>query len=112
LGGYSALASNRGVVHAGTASRLWRNVAHLRTIDSNASLSEDLSGAIAQSMEKEPGEEVRSVRVFGDCYRCNWWAPDKTAHAWFVGGGRIRKSRFVRVTKVADRLVVEDLSKG
>ena len=62
--------------------------------------------------DREAGEEVRTVRVFGDCYRCNWWAPEKTAHAWYVGDGRIRKSRFVRATKVADKLVMEDLSKG
>ena len=87
-------------------------MAHLRTMGPGAAASEDLSDAIEKKMEKEPGEEVRTIRVFGDCYRCNWWAPDKTAHAWFVGGGKIRKSRFVRVTKVADELVVEDLSKG
>ena len=87
-------------------------MAHLRPFAPSAPATEDLSEAIERSVEKEAGEEVRTVRVFGDCYRCNWWAPEKTAHAWFVGEGRIRKSRFVRATKVADKLVMEDLSKG
>jgi hypothetical protein len=87
-------------------------VAQLQPVGPSAPASEDLSEAIEQSMEKEPGEEVRSVRVFGNCYRCNWWAPDKASHAWFEAGGTIRKSRFLRATKVADQLVMEDLSKG
>ena len=38
-----------------------------------AGATEDLSEAIEGSIDKQPGEEVRSVRVYGDHYRCNWW---------------------------------------
>ena len=87
-------------------------MATLQTLAQPAPASEDLSDAIEQTMEKEPGEEIRTIRVFGNCYRLNWWARDKSPHAWFEAGGTIRKSRFVRATKVDDRLVLEDLSKG
>jgi len=84
----------------------------VQPISPAAPASEDLSEAIEQSMQKEPGEEVRTVRVFGDYYRCNWWAPAKPAHAWFQASGTIRKSQFLRATKVANQLVMEDVTKG
>jgi hypothetical protein len=71
---------------------------------------EDLSAAIEQAVDRQPDEEVRSVRVFGDRYRCNWWVREKATQAWFLTTGKIRKSRFLRVTMAADKLVIEDLS--
>lgn len=74
--------------------------------------TEDLSEQIARSVQKRPGEQVRCVRVFGDCYRCNWWASDGGESAVFANMATIRKSRFLRVTKIADGLVMDDLSAG
>lgn len=71
----------------------------------------DLSRAIEQTVPKLADEEVRSVRVFGDRYRCNWWIRDTASHAMFaLTTGRIRRSSFLKVTKTGDALVIEDLS--
>lgn len=72
--------------------------------------SEDLSDAIEAWVEKKPGEEVRSVRVYGDHYRCNWWVIDKTVGPIYLNGGRIIRSKFLRATKDGDNLIVEDVS--
>jgi hypothetical protein len=79
-------------------------------VDSIEPAMDDLSEAINQSVERQPDEEVRSVRVFGDRYRCNWWVRQKTTDWMGVTTGVIRKSKFLRATQVADRLVIEDLS--
>jgi hypothetical protein len=73
---------------------------------------EDLSGAIDVTVERAVGEEVKSVRVFGDCYRCNWWVREKSSQPVFLefSTGRISKSRMLRVTREADRLVITDVS--
>ena len=57
--------------------------------------------------------DVKTVRVFGDCYRCNWWVREKGSAPVFLefSTGRISKSRMLRVTREADRLVITDLSK-
>jgi hypothetical protein len=73
--------------------------------------SEDLSKAIEQSMERQPDELVKSVRLFDDYYRCNWWVPDKAAQPVWLSMGRIRRSRFLRVTRAGSELVIEDVDK-
>jgi hypothetical protein len=75
-----------------------------------STVSEDLSDAINQSVERQPNEEVRSVRVFEDCYRCNWWVKEKSNHWMSFSSGIISKSRFLRVSKIADKLIIQDLS--
>ncbi len=73
--------------------------------------NEDLSEAIAQTMDRQSDEEVRCVRVFEDRYRCNWWVRG-TGADWLAGATRsIRKSTFLRVSRKADKLIIEDLSK-
>jgi hypothetical protein len=79
----------------------------------------NLSGDIERTMEKEPYEQVRCVRVFGDFYRCNWWAPvgrrvtsvarDATYSVFETY--RVRKSSFLMVSLREGRLIVKDLSK-
>jgi hypothetical protein len=73
--------------------------------------AEDFSQAIEQTMDRQPDEQVRCVRVFDDCYRCNWWIR-KTSNDWLsYATASIRKSIFLRATMVADKLVIEDLSR-
>ena len=74
-------------------------------------IAEDLSAAIEQSVARHPGEKVRSVRVFGDRYRCNWWVRDRASHALFyLAGGKISRSSFLRATRTGDSVVIEDLT--
>ena len=73
-------------------------------------ITEDLSEAIEGSIDKQPGEEVRSVRVYGDHYRCNWWVRDVTPGPVYFNCGRITRSKFLRVTRTGDELVIEDMS--
>lgn len=75
--------------------------------------AEDLSDAIVQAVDRQPDEEIRSVRVFGNCYRCNWWVQDRTRHTMLaLRTGTIRKSRFLRATKTDGKLVIEDISRN
>jgi hypothetical protein len=69
----------------------------------------DLSKEIEQSIERQPDENVKTVRVFGDCYRCNWWVKNKMPQPFWLATGKIRKSRFLRATKTNDELLIEDL---
>ena len=71
--------------------------------------TEDLSKEIEQSIERQPDDQVKTVRVFGDCYRCNWWVEDKTPHQFWLATGKIRKSRFLRATKTNAHLLVVEL---
>jgi hypothetical protein len=70
----------------------------------------DLSGAIEGWADKEFGEEVRSVRVFDDNYRCNWWVRDGGPGPTYFNVARIIKSKFLRAIMTGEKLVVEDLS--
>jgi len=67
----------------------------------------DLSKEIEHSMERQHDDRIKVVKLFGDCYRCNWWVQDKTPHPFWLATGTIRKSQFLRVTKTSDRLNVE-----
>lgn len=71
---------------------------------------EDLSKEIEQSMERQHDDRIMVVRVFDNCYRCNWWAQDKTPHPFWLPTGTIRKSQFLRATKTSDGLLIEDVS--
>ena len=73
--------------------------------------AEDLSKAIEHALDKQPDEEVKTIRVFGDCYRCNWWVRDHSSHTMFAfSTGFIRRSRFLRASRDGEKLVIEDLS--
>ena len=82
--------------------------ARSRRASQTAPVVEDLSEAINQAVGRQADDQVRSVRVFADCYRCNWWVREKTGPAWLPATGKIRMSRFLRATKVGGRLVIED----
>jgi hypothetical protein len=76
----------------------------------------DLSREIERAVPREPQDRVRCVRVFGDRYRCNWWAPlgwddvRGPRPEWAITAlCRVRKSRFLRATARGTRLTVEDL---
>jgi hypothetical protein len=81
------------------------------------STPQNLSKQIAQTLKREPGDEIRCVHIVGDKYRCNWWAPsDKSEfdNPSMKGGQlgttfRIRKSSFLRVTRSGDALKIVEL---
>jgi hypothetical protein len=74
-------------------------------------IAEDFSKEIEQSMERQTHELIKVVRVFDNCYRCNWWAPDRSAGSFWLATGKIRKSMLVRATKSTDGLLIEDVTK-
>jgi len=67
----------------------------------------DLSKEVEQSMERQPDESIKVVRVFDDYYRCNWWVQDKAPQLDWLATGKIRRSALVRATKTKDGLVME-----
>jgi hypothetical protein len=76
----------------------------------------DLSGRIAAGLAKRPSDRVTCRRVFGNNYRCNWWAPAPTSgyDNPSMGGStvtthRVRKSQFLRVTSTFKGLVIDVL---
>ncbi len=76
----------------------------------------DLSREVERAVPRQPQDRVKCVRVFGDQYRCNWWAPapgDEPSGrmaAWAVTAiHRVRKSRFLRASTRGTKLTVEDL---
>jgi hypothetical protein len=75
-----------------------------------ADVTEDLSEAIDGEVQRREGEEARSVRVYGDCYRCNFWVRNKSPELMYLNTGHISRSKFLRVTRVQGKLVFEDLS--
>jgi hypothetical protein len=77
---------------------------------------QDLSGAIELAVTREPMDRVRCVRVFGDYYRCNWWAPAPAlapgmAMAEWARQAlhRVRKSRFISARAAGGQLVMEEV---
>jgi hypothetical protein len=72
----------------------------------------DLSAEIAMTVEREKGERVKCRRVFGDNYRCNWMSVDTRGGArgasLAVDTYRVRASKFLRVRKHGEHLVIED----
>src|SRR4051812_9988754 len=76
----------------------------------------DLSAQINAALDRRAGETVKCVRVFGDNYRCNWWArADPVASS---SGGlpldgtmlRVRRSSFLTVTSTPDGLQIRGLT--
>ena len=61
-------------------------------------------------MERHHDDRIKVVKLFGNCYRCNWWVQDKTPHPFWLATGTIRKSQFLRVTKTSERLNVEHVA--
>jgi len=77
----------------------------------------DLSAEIVQSVAKEYNQRVTCVHVGGNNYRCNWWSPAATngydnpqMRGLLVTTHVVAKSRFLKVVKVDNRLVVTDAS--
>jgi hypothetical protein len=75
----------------------------------------DRSAEVLQLLPKEPRDQVTCVRVFGDFYRCNWWAPGALPGrnrpempGLEVSTYRVRKSQFVRAILSEGKLLVED----
>lgn len=75
----------------------------------------DLSAEIALTVQRLQGEKVKCRRIFGDNYRCNWLEVDERAaqrgQALALQTYRIRDSKFLRVKKVGESLVIEDLTR-
>jgi hypothetical protein len=72
--------------------------------------AEDLSREIERSSERQADEQIKAVRVFGDFYRCNWWARDMSPNAYWLATGTIRKSRLLRATRTSAGMRVEDVT--
>jgi hypothetical protein len=78
----------------------------------------DLSSEIAQSVAREFDERVTCRRVSGNSYRCNWWSPSRSKRydnprmeGLLVTTHVVSKSRFLNVTRVDQRLVINDVPK-
>ena len=75
----------------------------------------DLSQEIERVVDREPLDQVRCVRVFGNYYRCNWWSRMSTQHtrADYDWAGLImdcvRESRFLSATMQAGQLVIKEV---
>lgn len=66
----------------------------------------DLSAEIAAQVEKERSDRVSCRHVYGNCYRCNWWAPSNAKdydnpgmYGLTVTTHTVRKSAFLHVTR-------------
>ena len=73
----------------------------------------DLSAEIAQSVARNPGEQVTCRRVAPNHYRCNWWKLQNTGGydnpamvGMLVTTSRICQSRFLRATKSGQQLSI------
>jgi hypothetical protein len=78
----------------------------------------DLSREIERAATKQPQDRVRCVRVFGDYYRCNWWAPlisrtspqDARSISWGTGATHhVRQSKFLVVTAREGALQISEV---
>jgi hypothetical protein len=79
-------------------------------------VTDDLSEKIQHAVAREPLDRVRCVRVFGNFYRCNWWAPSPSAPErnrsfdWaMLTTHCVRKSRFLLATLDAGQLIIEEV---
>lgn len=93
------------------------------TIESNRAgtdkASEDLSQEMQRTVNKEPGEFVRCTKVGENNYRCNWWGVEDTGSydnpmmgGLLVTTHRVRRSRFLTVTKDGEQLVIRGIAVG
>jgi hypothetical protein len=71
----------------------------------------DLSAAITGTVEKLPGEEVRSIWLYENYYRCNWWVRERLPGPAYLNIGKIIRSKFLRATMTDKKLVIEDRSR-
>ena len=72
---------------------------------------EDFARLIEQTVEKQPDERVKCVRVFENLYRCNWWLRGDDAAWGTLTAGKIVKSKFLRATMSSNGLLIDDQSK-
>jgi hypothetical protein len=77
------------------------------------SQAQDLAGEISITVPRRAGEVVRCRHIFGDRYRCNWWAPQDTDEydnpsmaGLMVTTHRVVRSQLVRATKTAKGLEI------
>jgi hypothetical protein len=83
------------------------------TTPSKSASAVDLSEKINVAVDRAMGETVRCVRVFGDNYRCNWWARDAAPAGKRSGPDlevtcmRVRRSSFLKVTQTAEGLMID-----
>lgn len=75
----------------------------------------DLSPEIVRQVAKQRYDRVTCRRVGGDGYRCNWWSPGDTSGydnpampALTVTTHRVRRSRFLYVTRTAKGLLIQE----
>jgi hypothetical protein len=80
---------------------------------------EDLSVEICGSIEKQAGDRVKCTRISGNTYRINWWAPadlsgfdNPSMGGMLVTTHRVRKSKFLHVTKTTDGLLMKNVAAG
>ncbi len=67
----------------------------------SAPAEENLSRLIDQLMEKQENEQVKTVHLFGQFYRCNWWVRDPDSNSLFARTGRISRSCMLRAERDA-----------
>lgn len=78
----------------------------------------DRAREIMSTLEREPGDRLTCVRVFGEFYRCNWWstgvgpADPPMIRGLEVSTYRVRKSRLVKVTVADGHVRVEDATRA
>jgi hypothetical protein len=82
-------------------------------------VSDDLSQEIQRTVIKEPGEFVRCTKVGANNYRCNWWGAENMGSydnpmmaGLLVTTHRVRRSRFLTVTKDGEQLVIRGMAVG
>src|SRR3954466_4689362 len=87
------------------------------TVVKDRPVNTDLSTQVEHAVQREPLDRVKCVHVFGNFYRCNWWADpgvgvaSKHASIWgLVATQRVRKSRFLDATLVDGALVIKEVA--
>jgi len=90
------------------------DVLMVEKVSTKSQVTPDLSAEIALTVERLKGEKVKCRRIFGDNYRCNWLTVDEGAaqrgRSLALDTYRIRTSKFLRVKKVGEQLVIEDMT--
>ena len=78
----------------------------------------DRAREIIALLHREPGDRLTCVRVFGEFYRCNWWAAGASPfdpamiRGLEVSTYRVRKSCLVKATfDDGGKLLVEDATR-
>lgn len=77
--------------------------------------AKQLATAVEQRMLRDPHDRVKCIHLFDDYFRCNWWAPPSESNkhlsfAWGISATHhVRKSRFLKVTRVNEKLMIEEM---